>query len=100
LKKLLLMLLFAICAIGWRSEAIMQQLGMVRGATEPKTYSIESMTVPADKNAPKGMSLTEYAELAKTDPDAYRKLFQSHQQEQERSEIDKLMNFFAHLKYE
>jgi len=99
LKKLLVLLLFSICAIGWRSEAIMQQLGMAKTATEPQSYSIESLA-PADKKAPQGMSLTEYAELAKTDPDAYRKLIQSHQQEQERSEVDKLMNFFAHLKYE
>ena len=46
------------------------------------------------------MSLTEYAELARTDPDAYRKLIASHQQEPERSEVDKLMNFFTRLKYE
>jgi hypothetical protein len=94
------MALIAICAIGWRSEVIMQGLGIARATSEPQPFSIESLTVQADKNAPRGMSLTEYAELAKTDPDAYRKLFQSHQQDQERSEIDKLMNFFAHLKYE
>jgi len=100
MKKLLLLLLFAICAIGWRSEAIMQKLGMVNIVSAPQSYSIQSLTVPADEKPPDGMSLTEYAELAKTDPDAYRKLFLSHQQEQERSEIDKLMNFFTRLKYE
>lgn len=100
MKKLLVLLLLAICVIGWRSETIMQQLGRMNAASEPQSYSIESLTIPADKKAPQGMSLTEYAELAKTDPDAYRKLFQSHQQEEKRSEIDKLMNFFAHLKYE
>jgi hypothetical protein len=94
------MALIAICGIGWRSEAIMQGLGLAQVKSEQQTYSIETLTVHQDKNTPKGMSLTEYAELAKTDPDAYRKLFQSHQQDQERSEIDKLMNFFAHLKYE
>ena len=46
------------------------------------------------------MSLTDFAELAKTDPDAYRKLLASHQQEPERREVDKLMNFFTRLKYE
>lgn len=100
MKKLLLLLLFAICAIGWRSEAIMQKLGIVNTVSVPQSYSIQSLTVPADKKPLASMSLTEYAELAKTDPDAYHKLFQNHQQEQERSEVDKLMNFFAHLKYE
>jgi len=42
----------------------------------------------------------EYTELAKTDPEAYRKLMASHQQQPERSEIDKLMNFFTRFKYE
>lgn len=46
------------------------------------------------------MTFSEYAELAKTDPDAYRKLIASLQQDQERGEIDKLMNFFTRLKYE
>ncbi|HEY8099837.1 MAG TPA: hypothetical protein VIF82_03725 [Burkholderiaceae bacterium] len=100
LKKLLILLLFGICAIGWRSETIMRQLGLMKTTSESQSYSIESLTATRDPKAPQSMSLTQYAELAKTDPDAYRKLIQSHQQEQERSEIDKLMNFFAHLKYE
>ncbi|MGZ5858300.1 MAG: hypothetical protein ACXWJK_13785 [Burkholderiaceae bacterium] len=100
MKKLLILLLFGICALGWRSETIMQQLGMVKAASEPQSYSIESLTASKDTKKQQGMSLNQYAELAKTDPDAYRKLIQSHQQDQERSEVDKLMNFFAHLKYE
>lgn len=99
-KKLLLMVLFAICTIGWRSESIKQMLGVANTAATPQSYSIQSLTPPAAKKPVGGMSLTEYAELARTDPDAYRKLFQSHQPEQERSEIDKLMNFFTRLKYE
>src|SRR5438105_6877228 len=91
MKKLLLLLLFAICAIGWRSETIMSMLGIVKHASAPQSVA---------QKLPAGMSLTQYAELAKTDPDAYRKLFLSHQQEQERSEVDKLMNFFTQLKYE
>jgi len=96
-KKLLLIFLFAICTIGYRSESIMQMIGMAKPIHSPQSYSIQSLTVPAKST---GMSLTQYAELAKTDPDAYRKLFLSHQQEQERSEVDKLMNFFTRLKYE
>lgn len=100
MKKLLLLMLFAICAIGWRSEAILQMLGMNKNPPVTQAHSIQSLTIPADKKPPRGMSLTEYADLAKSDPDAYRKLFQSHQQEEERSEVDKLMNFFTRLKYE
>jgi len=97
---LILILLLAICTIGWRNESIMKMLGMVNTVTAPQSYSIQSLTVPANKKPVSGMSLTEYAELAKTDPDAYRKLFQSHQQGAGHSETDKLMNFLARFKYE
>lgn len=99
MKKLLLILLFSICAIGWRSESIMAMIGLAKPLASPQSVAIESLTVPADKQAT-GMSLTDFAELAKTDPDAYRKLLASHQQEPERREVDKLMNFFTRLKYE
>lgn len=98
MKKLLLLLLFAICATAWHSATIMEMVGMNNAVSDHRSYSIQSLTVPADKNLPRSMTLAEYAELAKTDPDAYRKLFQSPQQE--RSEADKLMNFFTRLKYE
>ena len=99
MKKLLLVFLFSICAIGWRSESIMAMIGLAKPVVSPQPVAIESLIVAADKQ-PAGMSLTEYAELARTDPDAYRKLLASHQQDQERSEVDKLMNFFTRLKYE
>ncbi|SDG72869.1 hypothetical protein SAMN05660652_00562 [Propionivibrio dicarboxylicus] len=44
--------------------------------------------------------MNEFAELARKDPDAYRKFFASHQATTERNPADKLMNFFAHGKYE
>jgi hypothetical protein len=72
------MLLIAIFTIGWRSESIMKMLGMVNTVTAPQSYSSQSLTVPANKKPASGMSLAEYAELAKTAPDAYRKLFQSN----------------------
>ena len=77
----------------------MQMIGTAKPIASPPSYSIQSLTIPENRK-PTGMTLTDYAELAKTDPDAYRKLFASHQQEKERSEIDKLMNFFTRLKYE
>jgi hypothetical protein len=100
MKKLLLLLLIAICGIGYRSETIMQAIGMAKTAPAAHPISVESLMASADKQPPAGMSLLEYAELAKTDPDAYRKLFQSHEKQAERSEIDKLMNFLTRLKYE
>jgi hypothetical protein len=98
-KKLLLIFLFSICILGWRSESIMQMIGMAKPISSPQPVSLQSLTVPAN-GKPSGMSLTDYAELARKDPDAYRKLIQSHQQQAERSEVDKLMNFFTRLKYE
>lgn len=91
MKKLLLVFLFSICAIAWRSESIMSLVGIA----PPAAVSVAGVAPAAA-----GMSLTEYAELAKSDPDAYRKLLASHQHDQERSEVDKLMNFFTRLKYE
>lgn len=99
MKKLLLILLFSICAIGWRSESIMAMIGLAQPVVSPQSVALKSLIVPANAQAA-GMSLKDYAELAKTDPDAYRKLIASHQQEPERREIDKLMNFFTRLKYE
>ena len=99
MKKLLLVFLFSICVIGWRSESVMQMIGLAGSVASPQPVAIQSQTVPENAQ-PAGMSLTQYAELAKTDPDAYRKLLASHQQQPERSEVDKLMNFFTRLKYE
>ena len=98
-KKLLLVFLFSICVIGWRSESVMQMIGLAGSVVSPQPVAVQSLTVPANAQ-PAGMSLTQYAELARTDPDAYRKLLASHQQQPERSEVDKLMNFFTRLKYE
>ena len=92
-------MLLALCAIGWRSESIMQAIGMAELVASPQEYSIESPAVPENGQST-GTSLADYAELAKTDPAAYRRLFSRHPRDGERSEIDKLVNFFMHLKYE
>lgn len=100
MKTLIILLLFAICGFAWQSEPIMQALGLSMphsGKSAP--LSIETLT-SADSGMSKGMSVHEYAELAKKDPHAYQKFIQSHQQNEERSELDKLMNFFARGKYE
>ena len=94
MKTLLLVFLFSIGVIAWRSESIMSLIGMAKPVVAAQSLGSSPETLPA------GMSLTEYAELARSDPDAYRKLLASHQHDQQRSEIDKLVNFFTRLKYE
>jgi len=93
MKTMLLMLLISICALAWRSDDIMRAIGVQRPA---------AVAAPAAPPAPeqKPMTMQEYADLAAKDPQAYQKLMASLQKKQERSEIDKLMNFFAHGKYE
>jgi hypothetical protein len=100
MKRLLILLLIAICGIGYRSATIMDTIGLAKPAAASEPASLAALIASGGQKAPAGMSLTEYAELARKDPEAYRKLFASHQQDQERSEVDKLMNFFARLKYE
>lgn len=95
MKKLLLLLLVSLCAVAWRSEEIMRGLGMARTTAAPSTPSVQ-----AGPSGHKAMTMAEFAELSKTDPQAYRKLINSLQVPEERSEVDKLMNFLAHGKYE
>jgi hypothetical protein len=106
MKKLFVLLLIAICVIAWFNEPIMNKLGMVKTATAKQSYSLPKSNfilpdpVPEDKKPPVCISLAEYTEQAKTNPNAYNLLLQCGQQEEDRTEIDKLMNFFSHLKYE
>lgn len=95
MKTLLIVLLIGICGLAWRSDELAAMIGMSKG-TQSQNSELIQMMPPA----PTGMSLTEYADLAKKDPNAYRKLLESHQQKAERSDIDKLMNFFRTLRYE
>lgn len=100
MKMLIILLLIAICGFAWQSEPIMQALGLSMPHSGKSTpLSIEALT-SARSGKTKGMSVHEYAELAKTDPHAYQKFMQSHQKNEERSEVNKLMNFFARGKYE
>ena len=98
MKALLIMLLIGICAIGMRSPEIMKAVGMAGSAQDP-AISVSTMTTQA-KPQQKPMTVEEFAALSKTDPNAYQKFINSHQQEPERSEVDKLMNFLARGKFE
>lgn len=95
MKTLLLLLLVALCGIAWRTPGILGALGAA-----PPDAPVAAPQATAPDPAHKPMSLHEYAELAKKDPEAYRKFMDSLQQPAERSEVDKLMNFFARGKYE
>lgn len=97
MKKWFLLLLIGICGLAWRSEDVLKLLGM---ASPPSAAQAQLQLPAPGQKAPAGMSIAEYAELARTDPEAYRKLFASHQQTEERSQVDKLMNFLARGKYE
>ena len=100
MKKLLLMLIISICGIAWRSEDILKAIDSMKATSAPQSISVQSLTVKPDQKTPKGMSLSEFSELAKTDPEAYNKFIQGNQPKQERTDLDKLANFFSHLKYE
>ncbi|WP_136414119.1 hypothetical protein [Herbaspirillum sp. ST 5-3] len=90
-KKLLFMLLVAICGLAWRSPDVLHAIGLASAAQKPDTV--------ATRRAPQPMSIDEFAERSKSDPQAYQKFLNSFQT-QERSEVDKLMNLLAHGKYE
>lgn len=100
MKKLLILLLISICAIAWPSESLVHRLQTLSSTTPSSTVSIRDLVAARDSKKLRSMSLHEYAELAKTDPKAYRKLMQSHLVEEERNEVDKLMNLLARGKYE
>lgn len=98
MKRLLLLILIGLCGFAWRSDDLLKTMGLLHLARDSEAAAAAVQL--GDLPTPRGMTLAEYAELAKTDPDAYQKLFASHQQAEGRSEIDKLMNFFSTLKYE
>ncbi|WP_143009747.1 hypothetical protein [Propionivibrio dicarboxylicus] len=94
MKKLLILLLIGICGLAWRSEDLMKLVGLAHPSGDVSRFQ------GSPQQPPRGMTMNEFAELARKDPDAYRKFFASHQATTERNPADKLMNFFAHGKYE
>lgn len=107
LKKLFLPLLIIICAIGWFSEPIMNKLGVVKVESIPESYSLPKSNfilpdqVPTDNKKPAPcVTLAEYVQQANSNPNAYYKLFNCDQSVEQRTELDKLINFLQYLKYE
>jgi hypothetical protein len=101
MKKLLVMLILSICAVAWRSDDILNALGLASTASATKRMPVtaSAMTAGQSGGTLKAMSVEQLAELSKTDPDAYRKFIASRTVN-ERTEADKLMNFFTRGKYE
>lgn len=99
MKKLLIVLIFAICVIGLRSGDYLQMFGVGKDAPSATAVSVKTITVSANKDQQRPMSMEEFAALSKTDPQAYQK-FLASRQVAERTETDKLFNFLKHGKYE
>ena len=99
MKTLLVMFIVGICALGMRSPEIMQAIGLAASAQDPAELRLASMTAATPSGQQERMTADQFAEQSKTDPNAYQKFIGSHQA-QERSEVDKLLNFFTRGKYE
>jgi hypothetical protein len=100
MKSLLIVLLISICAIAYRYEDVIRPLVSLNTAQRVQQVSVNDLLDRNANSGQPGMSIHEFANLAKTDPDAYHKFLQSHQQPEERNEVDKLMNLLARGKYE
>ncbi len=101
MKKLLIMLILSICAVAWRSDDILNALGVAStaSAAQHTPVTASALTVGQPTAAGKVMSIEELAELSKTDPSAHRKFIASRTV-YERTEADKLMNFLTRGEYE
>jgi hypothetical protein len=99
LKTFLIMLLVAICLIGWRSSELAHAIGIATSAQDPSALSIEALPPAGPDAAQRPMSAEEFAQLTRHDPLAYQKFIASYQP-QERTEVDKLLNFFSRGEYE
>lgn len=126
----LMLCTLCVCAAGWCSEPVLEQLGMEQPEflsklksdlpdflqTDGQPYllpefdviepdpeqGIEQPLVTTENKPARCMSLTEFAAQGKTDLRSYHQLLECdpQEQEQERTSIEKLMNFLAHLRYE
>ena len=101
MKTMLLMLIVGICALAWRTPEVMQVVGLANKAQDPARITTSALRAESTAVQHKPMSPQEFAERSKTDPYAYQKFINSLQvPDQERSSVDKLMNFLARGKYE
>ncbi|HEX7649362.1 MAG TPA: hypothetical protein VF450_18335 [Noviherbaspirillum sp.] len=106
MKGTLILILISICAFAWRSEDILNALSLAGHAKQASNISASSLIASqgaqkqqAQQSQEQVMSIEELTKLSKTDPKAMQKFIQSRTVS-ERTEVDKLMNFLAHGKYE
>lgn len=99
MKILLLMLIVGLCGLGLRSPELMEAIGMAGAAQDPEKVTAAKLVEATPAAVQKPMTAGEFAELSKRDPNAYQKYLNSHQV-QERTEVDKLLNFFTRGQYE
>jgi formiminotetrahydrofolate cyclodeaminase len=98
MKKLLILAIISICAVGLYGKEIIGGLSLNGKAQSSEPVTLEQLA--RSDSTHHAMTPEEFAELAKKDPDAYRKFLQSHQAPKKRNEIDKLTNLFTNGKYE
>lgn len=100
MKILIIAFMVAVGLLAWRSD---DMAALFEGtlAKKPATDLTAKDLLAEAKPGKPGMTVEQFAELSKTDPQAYQKLLASHQQQpEERRAIDKLMNLLARGKYE
>jgi len=102
MKTLLTVTLVSICAVGLYSKEITGALGLAGDAQSARPITLDDLVHATSKHDDKHHAMTaeELIEMAKKDPNAYQKFLQSHEEPEDRNEVDKLMNWFAHGKYE
>lgn len=98
-KILLLMLIVGLCGLGLRSPEIIEAIGVAGAAQDPAKVTAAKLIDSPQAAAHPPMTASEFAELNKRDPGAYQKYLNSHRM-QERTEVDKLLNFFSRGQYE
>lgn len=99
MKTLFIMFVVAIALLAWRADDLAFLLEGTLAKKPASELAAKDLLIEAKPGAP-GMTIEQFAELSKTDPEAYQKLLASHQPEVERSAVDKLMNLLARGKYE
>jgi len=99
MKKLLIMLIVSLCVLGWRSPQLLAALGVARALPAAAPVTVDALQADPAQTAQRPMSIEEFRQLSNTDPAAYRKFIESRTVN-ERTAADKLMNLFAHGRYE
>ncbi|HQR02744.1 MAG: hypothetical protein JSR19_13655 [Proteobacteria bacterium] len=101
MKKLLILAILGLLGLAWRSEGIVQmlQVGHQQSSSNTTQITVASL-MPSGQSLPQQnlLSLEELAKLSVKDPQAYHAYLRSVSTE--RTEVDKLMNFLAHGRYE